>query len=182
MGEGVGDINPFATCSPASFAPVSATELVLGFGMSATAAGHAEMQAHTRMSATINGGTVFIRLNVLLSFAQFEREVTGERVRDKIAASLIEPSSAVKSKLDHAQPQDNVMTPRGRCEGAPARVSTERIKHKSAADGRISASPVPSGRRKCASMRTIFEFPAENAKITDWLAERSHFELSGDFD
>jgi len=26
-------------------------------------------------------------LNVLLSFAQFEREVIGERVRDKIAAS-----------------------------------------------------------------------------------------------
>jgi hypothetical protein len=28
-----------------------------------------------------------IMLNVLLSFAQFEREVTGERIRDKIAAS-----------------------------------------------------------------------------------------------
>ncbi len=26
-------------------------------------------------------------VNVLLSFAQFEREVTGERIRDKIAAS-----------------------------------------------------------------------------------------------
>ena len=26
-------------------------------------------------------------LNILLSFAQFEREVTGERIRDKIAAS-----------------------------------------------------------------------------------------------
>src|SRR6266849_7051107 len=62
------------------------------------------------------------------------------------------------------------MTPRGRCEGAPARFSTERIEHKSAADGQISASPVPSGRRKCAIMRTIFEFPAENPKITDLLA------------
>src|SRR6202140_3032263 len=28
-----------------------------------------------------------VTLNVLLSFAQFEREVTGERIRDKIAAS-----------------------------------------------------------------------------------------------
>ena len=28
-----------------------------------------------------------LALNVLLSFAQFEREVTGERIRDKIAAS-----------------------------------------------------------------------------------------------
>ena len=28
-----------------------------------------------------------LTLNVLLSFAQFEREVTGERIRDKVAAS-----------------------------------------------------------------------------------------------
>ena len=28
-----------------------------------------------------------LTLNILLSFAQFEREVIGERVRDKIAAS-----------------------------------------------------------------------------------------------
>ncbi len=62
MGEGVGDgdINPFATCSPASFAPVSASELVLGFGMSAPAAMHAEMQVQARMSALIDGRTVFI--------------------------------------------------------------------------------------------------------------------------
>ena len=31
-----------------------------------------------------------LTLNVLLSFAQFEREVTGERIRDKIAASEAE--------------------------------------------------------------------------------------------
>ena len=30
-----------------------------------------------------------LTLNVLLSFAQFEREVTGERIRDKIAASAL---------------------------------------------------------------------------------------------
>jgi site-specific DNA recombinase len=37
----------------------------------------------------INSATSMGRLmlNVLLSFAQFEREVTGERIRDKIAAS-----------------------------------------------------------------------------------------------
>ena len=28
-----------------------------------------------------------LTLNVLLSFAQFEREVAGERIRDKVAAS-----------------------------------------------------------------------------------------------
>jgi len=30
VGDVVGDINPFAACSPACFAPVSATELALG--------------------------------------------------------------------------------------------------------------------------------------------------------
>ena len=30
-----------------------------------------------------------LTLNVLLSFAQFEREVTGERIRDKVAASKV---------------------------------------------------------------------------------------------
>jgi len=30
-------------------------------------------------------------------------------------------------------------------------------------------------------LRSIFDLPAENAKIQDCMAERSHFELSGDF-
>src|SRR5258706_207283 len=36
---------------------------------------------------TTTSSMVRLTLNVLLSFAQFEREVTGERIRDKIAAS-----------------------------------------------------------------------------------------------
>jgi hypothetical protein len=40
-----------------------------------------------RLAASIKAGSVAPSLNVLLSFAQFEREVTGERIRDKIAAS-----------------------------------------------------------------------------------------------
>jgi site-specific DNA recombinase len=36
-----------------------------------------------------------LMLNVLLSFAQFEREVTGERIRDKLAASTLANSSRV---------------------------------------------------------------------------------------
>jgi site-specific DNA recombinase len=35
-----------------------------------------------------------LTLNVLLSFAQFEREVTGERIRDKIAARPVERGPA----------------------------------------------------------------------------------------
>ena len=41
--------------------------------------GHAAVQHHHSMGR--------LMLNVLLSFAQFEREVTGERIRDKIAAA-----------------------------------------------------------------------------------------------
>jgi hypothetical protein len=31
-------------------------------------------------------------------------------------------------------------------------------------------------------MRSIFGFSAASAKLADWLAERSRFELSGDFE
>ena len=40
---------------------------------------------HAAFNTTTSMGR--LTLNVLLSFAQFEREVIGERVRDKIAAS-----------------------------------------------------------------------------------------------
>jgi hypothetical protein len=39
-------------------------------------------------------------------------------------------------------------------------------------------SPVPISREKCANVRGIFDFSAENAKIADWLAEQSEFELA----
>jgi hypothetical protein len=61
-------------------------------------------------------------------------------------------------------------------EGAPARFSTERIEHDLAGDGRVRASPVPSARRKCANLPSIFDFSAERAEIADWLAERGGFE------
>ena len=41
----------------------------------------------TQAFNTTTGVGQLVTLNVLLSFAQFEREVTGERIRDKIAAS-----------------------------------------------------------------------------------------------
>ena len=37
--------------------------------------------------ATASGTPWRLTLNMLLSFAQFEREIAGERIRDKIAAS-----------------------------------------------------------------------------------------------
>ena len=47
------------------------------------------MVSFSSVTQQINSATSMGRLmlNVLLSFAQFEREVTGERIRDKIAAS-----------------------------------------------------------------------------------------------
>lgn len=49
------------------------------------AAGVAFVSVTQQFSTTSSMGR--LTLNVLLSFAQFEREVTGERIRDKIAAS-----------------------------------------------------------------------------------------------
>jgi len=43
------------------------------------------VRGHQQFNTTTSNGR--LTLNVLLSFAQFEREVTGERIRDKIAAS-----------------------------------------------------------------------------------------------
>jgi DNA invertase Pin-like site-specific DNA recombinase len=40
-----------------------------------------------------------VTLNVLLSFAQFEREVTSERIRDKIVASKRAGSGSAKASL-----------------------------------------------------------------------------------
>src|SRR5947208_3645545 len=49
------------------------------------AAGVSSVSVTQQFNTTTSMGR--LTLNVLLSFAQFEREVTGERIRDKIAAS-----------------------------------------------------------------------------------------------
>jgi hypothetical protein len=46
-----------------------------------------------------------LTLNVLLSFAQFEREVTGERIRDKIAASRRQPAAGLRREGPTARRQ-----------------------------------------------------------------------------
>ncbi len=43
------------------------------------------VSVNQQFNTTISMGR--LTLNILLSFAQFEREVTGERIRDKVAAS-----------------------------------------------------------------------------------------------
>ena len=53
------------------------------------------------VTQSFNTGTSMGRLtlNMLLSFAQFEREVTAERIRDKIAASKLSDVSAHRTDL-----------------------------------------------------------------------------------
>ena len=56
-----------------------------------------------------------LTLNVLLSFAQFEREVTGERIRDKIAASkkVVWFPSAIGSKTRSSSSRNKRRKPSG---------------------------------------------------------------------
>lgn len=95
-------------------------------------------------------------------------------LRDGVIADFEITTNMLRYFIRKIQEQD----PRACCPGedfleeAPARSAAERIEHKSASDVRIQASPVPSGRRKCASMRNIFEVSAEHAKIADCLAGR----------
>ena len=63
-----------------------------------------------------------LTLNVLLSFAQFEREVTGERIRDKIAASKAQghvDGRQCAARLRGARPQAG-----GRSKPRPRRCGT----------------------------------------------------------
>ncbi len=65
-----------------------------------------------------------LTLNMLLSFAQFEREVTGERIRDKIAASKRE-SDEDRPPLrfrNEAKPAPELVTSRI-FRGGPARLT-----------------------------------------------------------
>jgi hypothetical protein len=53
-----------------------------------------------------------LTLNVLLSFAQFEREVTGERIRDKIAAWLGTDARARPARVGDNTEQSRQCAPR----------------------------------------------------------------------
>ena len=55
-----------------------------------------------------------LTLNVLLSFAQFEREVIGERIRDKIAASEAEPRASPGDLFVYAGPPSRLAADRAR--------------------------------------------------------------------
>jgi Resolvase, N terminal domain len=125
-----------------------------------------------------------LTLNVLLSFAQFEREVTSERIRDKIAASerkglwvggplplgydmkerTNKPKSARKApaqhrSVDHAQQQ---LAERLRCERDEAMelqaASAEVLKIISAYSITSSAAVSSAGERESPSVLAVFRF------------------------
>src|SRR6266481_3975102 len=73
--------------------------------MSATAAGHAERQTLARISAPINGRTVFIRLNVPLSFAQFDPDVTGELIARRSARVQGQRQNLESRAKNHPHPR-----------------------------------------------------------------------------
>jgi DNA invertase Pin-like site-specific DNA recombinase len=67
-----------------------------------------------------------LTLNVLLSFAQFEREVTGERIRDKIAAYDLQ---ALSRAWQHRAAPDRSPRPRHPHQGPPAGEWTHDRRH-----------------------------------------------------
>jgi DNA invertase Pin-like site-specific DNA recombinase len=55
-----------------------------------------------------------LTLNILLSFSQFEREVTGERIRDKVAASKTSRETYYAGRsLSHDHLQSDRTSPGG---------------------------------------------------------------------
>ena len=80
---------------------------------------HARCEHFVSVTQQFNTTTSMGRLtlNVLLSFAQFEREVTSERIRDKIAASKrkgLWVGGMAPLGLRHPGPQDHRQRSRGR--------------------------------------------------------------------
>ncbi len=65
--------------------PLSLTDLLVALPMNWSERHVSFVSVTQQFNTTSSMGR--LTLNVLLSFAQFEREVTGERIRDKIAAS-----------------------------------------------------------------------------------------------
>jgi DNA invertase Pin-like site-specific DNA recombinase len=86
-----------------------------------------------------------LTLNVLLSFAQFEREITGERIRDKIAASK------KKGMWMGGMPPLGYDVK----ETASSSSTTPRLASLSRSTGAISRSHPPHPRRKASRHRAV---------------------------
>jgi site-specific DNA recombinase len=150
----------------------------------------------------INSATSMGRLmlNVLLSFAQFEREVTGERIRDKIAASKrkgmwmggsVPLGYRVENRALHIEPQEAELVQRIFEQFIAEQSTTKIVKE-------LNEQGIQTKRKKTFCKQSIYKilhnrtyigeishkgesFPAQHERLIDQITwERTHAILSQD--
>ena len=160
------------------------------------------MVSFSSVTQQINSATSMGRLmlNVLLSFAQFEREVTGERIRDKIAASKrkgmwmggsVPFGYRVENRALHIEPQEAELVQRI-FELFIAEKSTTKIVKE------FNEQGIQTKRKKAFCKQSIYKilhnrtyigeishkgesFPAQHERLIDQITwERTHAILSQD--
>jgi DNA invertase Pin-like site-specific DNA recombinase len=160
------------------------------------------MVSFSSVTQQINSATSMGRLmlNVLLSFAQFEREVTGERIRDKIAASKrkgmwmggsVPLGYRVKNRALHIEPQEAELVQRIFEQYIAEKSTTKIVKE-------LNEQGIQTKRKKAFCKQSIYKilhnrtyigeishkgesFPAQHEGLIDPITwERTHAILSVD--
>ena len=160
------------------------------------------MVSFSSVTQQINSATSMGRLmlNVLLSFAQFEREVTGERIRDKIAASKrkgmwmggsVPLGYRVENRALHIEPQEAELVQRIFEQFIAEKSTTKIVKE-------LNEQGIQTKRKKAFCKQSIYKilhnrtyigeishkgesFPAQHEGLIDSITwERTHAILSLD--
>ena len=160
------------------------------------------MVSFSSVTQQINSATSMGRLmlNVLLSFAQFEREVTGERIRDKIAASKrkgmwmggsVPLGYRVENRALHIEPQEAELVQRIFEQFIAEKSTTKIVKE-------LNDQGIQTKRKKAFCKQSIYKilhnrtyigeishkgesFPAQHEGLIDPITwERTHAILSVD--
>ena len=160
------------------------------------------MVSFSSVTQQINSATSMGRLmlNVLLSFAQFEREVTGERIRDKIAASKrkgmwmggsVPLGYRVENRALHIEPQEAELVQRIFEQFIAEQSTTKIVKE-------LNEQGIQTKRKKAFCKQSIYKilhnrtyigeishkgesFPAQHQGLIDPITwERTHAILSVD--
>lgn len=158
------------------------------------------MVSFSSVTQQINSATSMGRLmlNVLLSFAQFEREVTGERIRDKIAASKrkgmwmggsVPLGYRVENRALHIEPQEAELVQRIFEQFIAEQSTTKIVKE-------LNEQGIQTKRKKTFCKQSIYKilhnrtyigeishkgesFPAQHERLIDQITwERTHAILS----
>ena len=160
------------------------------------------MVSFSSVTQQINSATSMGRLmlNVLLSFAQFEREVTGERIRDKIAASKrkgmwmggsVPLGYRVENRALHINPEEAELVQRIFEQFIAEQSTTKIVKE-------LNEQGIQTKRKKAFCKQSIYKilhnrnyigeishkgesFPAQHERLIDQITwERTHAILSQD--